>query len=173
MTGAFAGDTTRLEYDSRFLYCAVAALALLSSVPGAADSGSRDIEDAASSGSGSGSGGDSNIPRDPLTRIDEEKTIHAVLACRNFDGGFGTGQGAESHAGQAFVCVGALRILNAVPRLGKQGRRRLEVWLSERQLPNGGLNGRPQKLEDVCAREGRGRDHCTTDDLQCIFAAFF
>lgn len=23
-------------------------------------------------------------------------------------------------------------------------------WLSERQLPNGGLNGRPEKLEDVC-----------------------
>ena len=23
-------------------------------------------------------------------------------------------------------------------------------WLAERQLPNGGLNGRPQKLEDVC-----------------------
>ena len=23
------------------------------------------------------------------------------------------------------------------------------AWLSERQLPNGGLNGRPEKLEDV------------------------
>jgi geranylgeranyl transferase type-2 subunit beta len=23
-------------------------------------------------------------------------------------------------------------------------------WLAERQLPNGGLNGRPEKLEDVC-----------------------
>lgn len=22
-------------------------------------------------------------------------------------------------------------------------------WLSERQLPNGGMNGRPEKLEDV------------------------
>ena len=26
----------------------------------------------------------------------------------------------------------------------------LSWWLSERQLPNGGLNGRPEKLEDVC-----------------------
>jgi prenyltransferase beta subunit len=25
----------------------------------------------------------------------------------------------------------------------------LGAWLSERQLPNGGLNGRPEKLEDV------------------------
>ena len=23
-------------------------------------------------------------------------------------------------------------------------------WLSERQLPTGGLNGRPEKLQDVC-----------------------
>jgi prenyltransferase beta subunit len=27
---------------------------------------------------------------------------------------------------------------------------RLGAWLSERQLGNGGLNGRPEKLEDVC-----------------------
>lgn len=25
----------------------------------------------------------------------------------------------------------------------------LAFWLCERQLPNGGLNGRPEKLEDV------------------------
>lgn len=28
-------------------------------------------------------------------------------------------------------------------------RNQLGAWLSERQLPNGGLNGRPEKLEDV------------------------
>lgn len=27
---------------------------------------------------------------------------------------------------------------------------KLGWWLSERQLPSGGLNGRPEKLEDVC-----------------------
>lgn len=27
------------------------------------------------------------------------------------------------------------------------------AWLSERQLPNGGLNGRPEKLEDVSVDE--------------------
>ena len=26
-------------------------------------------------------------------------------------------------------------------------------WLCERQLPNGGLNGRPEKLEDVSFRK--------------------
>ena len=27
---------------------------------------------------------------------------------------------------------------------------KLGAWLSDRQLPNGGLNGRPEKKEDVC-----------------------
>jgi hypothetical protein len=45
-----------------------------------------------------------------------------------------------------WVCTAALAILDRldvvdVPTLG--------WWLAERQLPNGGLNGRPEKLEDV------------------------
>jgi geranylgeranyl transferase type-2 subunit beta len=98
------------------------------------------------------SGGSSSdaLKRDPLCRLDIDKTVNAVLACQNFDGGFGTGPGSESHASQSFVSIGALSILKVIDRLGEQGRRRHEVWLSERQLPNGGLNGRPQKLEDVC-----------------------
>ena len=47
-----------------------------------------------------------------------------------------------------WVCTAALAILDRldvidVPTLG--------WWLAERQLPNGGMNGRPEKLEDVCA----------------------
>lgn len=45
-----------------------------------------------------------------------------------------------------FVCVAALAILD---RLDIVDTDALSWWLSERQLPNGGLNGRPQKLEDV------------------------
>ena len=133
ITGAFAGDASRLEYDTRFLYCAVSALSLLTST----------------GSSGSGSGPAAALGQDPLSRLDVDKTVAAVLACHNFDGGFGTDQGAESHASQAFVSVGALRILNALDSLGTDGMQRLGEWLSERQLPNGGLNGRPQKLEDV------------------------
>lgn len=45
-----------------------------------------------------------------------------------------------------WVCTAALAILDRldvvdVPTLG--------WWLAERQLPNGGMNGRPEKLEDV------------------------
>jgi len=46
-----------------------------------------------------------------------------------------------------FVCVAALAILD---RLNEVDEEVLGWWLSERQLPTGGLNGRPEKLEDVC-----------------------
>ncbi|KAK7893990.1 Rab geranylgeranyltransferase [Exophiala xenobiotica] len=79
--------------------------------------------------------------------IDVEKAVSHIQACANFDGGFGVSPGAESHAGQIYTCVGALTI---VRRLDLVDVDRLAAWLSERQLPHGGLNGRPEKLEDVC-----------------------
>lgn len=75
------------------------------------------------------------------------KAVSYVQACANFDGGYGVSPGAESHAGQIFTCVGALSIAD---RLDLVDRERLGGWLSERQLGRGGLNGRPEKLEDVC-----------------------
>jgi len=50
-------------------------------------------------------------------------------------------------ANAVFTCVAALSILQALDRLDKDT---LAWWLAERQVPGGGLNGRPQKLEDVC-----------------------
>jgi len=55
--------------------------------------------------------------------------------------------GAESHAGQTFCCVGSLAILNALHLIDHD---LLGWWLAERQTQNGGLNGRPEKLADVC-----------------------
>lgn len=138
-SGAFAGDSTQIEYDSRFLYCAVCSLALLSTTEEKHHTPAE-------------ANGKEQTLRDPLTRVDWKVTVNAVLACQNFDGGFGRGQGAESHGSQAFVCIGALRILQAVHMFREDRRLRFESWLSERQLPNGGLNGRPQKLEDVSAK---------------------
>ena len=79
--------------------------------------------------------------------VDVDKAVSHIHACANFDGGFGRSPGEESHAGQIFTCVGALTIAR---RLDIVDRDRLAAWLSERQLPNGGFNGRPEKLEDVC-----------------------
>ncbi len=79
--------------------------------------------------------------------IELPKAIAHVQACANFDGGYGVSPGAESHAGQVYTCVGALAIAGRLDLIDKD---RLGGWLSERQLDNGGLNGRPEKLEDVC-----------------------
>jgi hypothetical protein len=46
-----------------------------------------------------------------------------------------------------WVCTAALAILD---RLDVVDLPTLGWWLAERQLPNGGMNGRPEKLEDVC-----------------------
>jgi hypothetical protein len=55
----------------------------------------------------------------------------------------------ESQTAPVFVCVAALAILD---RLNEIDQPTLCWWLSERQLPNGGINGRPEKLEDVSFR---------------------
>jgi geranylgeranyl transferase type-2 subunit beta len=82
-----------------------------------------------------------------LDLVDVEKAAQYVHSCANFDGGYGTSPGAESHSGQVFTCVGALTIAG---RLDLVNQEKLGAWLSERQLKNGGLNGRPEKKEDVC-----------------------
>eukprot|EP00898_Chlorokybus_atmophyticus_P008261 jgi/Chlat1/8436/Chrsp80S07848 len=106
-----------------------------------------------------------------LDAIDMLAAMDYVVACMNFDGGFGCTPGNESHAGQSelvlmmfgalaaklplitpycasvFCCVGALALGDALHRLDAD---LLGWWLCERQLPSGGLNGRPEKLADVC-----------------------
>ncbi|KAF2740499.1 geranylgerany transferase type II beta subunit [Polyplosphaeria fusca] len=82
-----------------------------------------------------------------LHLVDVDKAVAYIESCVNFDGGYGTSPGAETHSGQVFTCVSALAIAG---RLDVVERDKLAAWLSERQLKNGGLNGRPEKQEDVC-----------------------
>jgi geranylgeranyl transferase type-2 subunit beta len=70
-----------------------------------------------------------------------------VNSCKNFDSGYGSCPGAESHAAQVFCCVGALSICNDLSSIDVAG---LTFWLAERQCAGGGLNGRPEKQADVC-----------------------
>ena len=84
---------------------------------------------------------------DSMHVINLDKAINHVKSCLNLDGAFGFTPGAESHAGGTFTSLGALSIAG---RLDLVDIDRLAAWLSERQLPSGGLNGRPEKLEDVC-----------------------
>ncbi|PIA18841.1 prenyltransferase and squalene oxidase [Coemansia reversa NRRL 1564] len=82
-----------------------------------------------------------------LSRLDSDRIVEYVVRSMNYDGGFGSGPGGESHAAQVYTCLACLAILG---RLDVVDRERLSAWLAERQLPSGGFNGRPQKLEDVC-----------------------
>ena len=79
-----------------------------------------------------------------------DPAVDFILKCYNFDGGFGLCPGAESHAAQAFVCLGALSIVNRLDALTPEQIDETAWWLCERQVPEGGLNGRPSKLPDVC-----------------------
>jgi geranylgeranyl transferase type-2 subunit beta len=55
--------------------------------------------------------------------------------------------GAESHAAYVFCCVGALTIIKEDDKIDKD---KIGLWLSRRQTLQGGFNGRPEKLADVC-----------------------
>ncbi|AET38504.1 Rab geranylgeranyltransferase BET2 Ecym_2807 [Eremothecium cymbalariae DBVPG len=79
-----------------------------------------------------------------------DPAVEFIKRCYNFDGGFGLCPGAESHAAQAFTCVGALAIVNRLSDLTEEQITTIACWLCERQVPEGGLNGRPNKLPDVC-----------------------
>ncbi|KAH7533373.1 hypothetical protein FEM48_Zijuj04G0123900 [Ziziphus jujuba var. spinosa] len=82
-----------------------------------------------------------------LDKINVENAVSYIVSCKNLDGGFGCMPGGESHAGQIFCCVGALAITGALHHIDKD---LLGWWLCERQVKSGGLNGRPEKLPDVC-----------------------
>ena len=85
-----------------------------------------------------------------LDKVNVNKAAEFILACRNFDGGFGCTIGAESHAGQVFTCVGALSIAKCLHLIDDSNADLLGWWLAERQCDSGGLNGRPEKQADVC-----------------------
>ena len=82
-----------------------------------------------------------------LDAVNVDRAVEFVVACRNFDGGFGSKPLSESHSGLVYCSLGFLSIAQ---RLDVVDRDSLAWWLCERQLPSGGLNGRPEKLPDVC-----------------------
>ncbi len=67
--------------------------------------------------------------------------------CFNYDGGFGGRIDAESHAAYTFCAVGALAILDRIKDIDQD---KLTTFLAIRQTSQGGFNGRPEKLPDVC-----------------------
>jgi geranylgeranyl transferase type-2 subunit beta len=145
----FAGDRFG-EVDARFTHCAILALSLLGRVH---DSGTSILMACP-------------CVADLHVGVNVDKVAEYTLSCQNFDGGFGAVVGAESHAamgtyvafrhttltdcGPVWTCVGTLAALGRLDALGERGAETLAAWLAERQTPAGGLNGRPEKMADVC-----------------------
>jgi len=79
--------------------------------------------------------------------VNLSKATEYVLSCQNFDGGFGGIPGSESHAAYTFCCIGFLSVTNQLNLINilQTGQ-----WLAARQTHQGGFNGRPEKLADVC-----------------------
>ncbi|KAI1287304.1 Geranylgeranyl transferase type-2 subunit beta [Halotydeus destructor] len=85
---------------------------------------------------------------DRLDEINIDSAVEFIMKCNNgLDGGFGSRPGSESHAGLIYCALGSLSITG---RLDLVDAELLGWWLCERQLPSGGLNGRPEKLPDLC-----------------------
>ena len=80
--GSFSCDEFG-EIDTRFSFCAVASLALV----GRLNSDKGD------------------------SPINVEKCVDFIRSCMNFDGGFGSRPGSETHSGQIYCCLGALSLL--------------------------------------------------------------
>lgn len=83
-----------------------------------------------------------------IDAIDTEAAVDWIMKCSNeIDGGFGSRPGSESHSGLIYCALGSLSLLG---RLDLVDADSLGWWLSERQCPSGGMNGRPEKLPDLC-----------------------
>ncbi|KAI2803371.1 hypothetical protein BLOT_007499 [Blomia tropicalis] len=83
-----------------------------------------------------------------LDAINLNSAIDFVMKCYNdIDGAFGCRPNSESHSGLIYCCLASLSIAGQLHRIDAD---QLGWWLSERQLLSGGLNGRPEKLPDLC-----------------------
>lgn len=179
--GSFSGDEWG-EVDTRFSYCAFSALSLLAHGMGEEcfldfdrnDNVDKDNNKNAAAMEALEIDEEKKKKKDSSANdkaleimrkiVDVDKGCEFIMKCRNFDGGFGSTPGGESHAGQIFVCVGALQICNQLDLLyatdaddsnnnnneDDEENDKLAWWLAERQVKVGGLNGRPEKLPDVC-----------------------
>ncbi|XP_065307947.1 geranylgeranyl transferase type-2 subunit beta isoform X2 [Dermacentor albipictus] len=95
---------------------------------------------------------------DALDTIDIEKTVSYVKELQQEDGSFYGDKWGEVDTRFSFCAVACLALLiycclgtlSILGRLHHINADLLGWWLCERQLPSGGLNGRPEKLPDVC-----------------------
>lgn len=82
--------------------------------------------------------------------VDIDRSVDFIRSCRSYDGAISLLPGQEGHGGSTFCAISALTLMGrAEDVLAEDGwRDELIRWCVSRQL--GGLQGRPNKVEDTC-----------------------
>ncbi|XP_062199669.1 geranylgeranyl transferase type-1 subunit beta-like [Phragmites australis] len=122
--GSFMPTHIGAETDLRFVYCAAAICSML----------------------------------DDWTGMDKLKAKEYILNCQSYDGGFSMVPGSESHGGGTFCAVAALHLMGFIQvDLASNLRdfvsidtRMLLEWCLQRQVTDGGFQGRRNKPSDTC-----------------------
>ncbi|XP_036842656.1 geranylgeranyl transferase type-2 subunit beta isoform X4 [Oncorhynchus mykiss] len=95
---------------------------------------------------------------DNVNVLDVDKVVEYVRGLQQEDGSFAGDKWGEIDTRFSFCAVATLALLiycctgflSIAGQLHQVNADLLGWWLCERQLPSGGLNGRPEKLPDVC-----------------------
>nr|QAX88154.1 geranyl geranyl transferase [Zea mays] len=95
---------------------------------------------------------------DDWTGMDKLKAKEYILNCQSYDGGFGMVPGSESHGGGTFCAVAALHLMGFIQvDLASNLRDSTSIdtcmlleWCLQRQVTDGGFQGRRNKLSDTC-----------------------
>ncbi|KAK4769478.1 hypothetical protein SAY86_027628 [Trapa natans] len=122
--GSFMPIHTGAETDLRFIYCAAAISYMLEDWSG----------------------------------MNKEKAKDYILNCQSYDGGFGLTPSSESHGGATYCAVASLRLMGFIKDDVLHYNERdaiidvplLVDWSLQRQVIDGGLQGRPNKPSDTC-----------------------
>lgn len=98
--------------------------------------------------------------------IDKDKAVEYIKSCISFDGAIALLPGQEGHGGSTFCGVASLVLMNKLDEIPKSLVNNLIYWCVSRQV--GGMQGRPNKLEDTCYSYWIGGTLCLLGKLQLL-----
>ena len=123
--GSFMCTAGGSENDVRFLYCACAISYMINDWSG----------------------------------MNQDRAVDYIQSCRSYDGALGMNPGQEGHGGSTFCAIASLHLMGRLDSILEKDltwRNDLVRWCVSRQCgdavrnENGGMQGRPNKVEDTC-----------------------
>ena len=80
--------------------------------------------------------------------VDKDAALQYIISCVSFDGAIALIPGQEGHGGSSFCGVASLVLMDKLQAMPPAFQKELTHWCVSRQV--GGMQGRPNKLEDTC-----------------------